>query len=158
MSWTLTDDASSQYIRAIGDIEGLYELIEMYSHDEDGEEYGVYTDIINLRSMLNYTPEKLNEILKTFGYENISDVERQYSDPQQIMAECVFENNGYQNDRIFSGSEDECLRFIHKYMGEERWDEYTEYLNLWAKGEITRDYTKPPLEYSEWIKRTDINH
>lgn len=107
-NWILTDDDCLQYIKK--NSETVFELIEIR---ERGEKDGllVVNDIVNIN---DYSEEEKEDILYLFGYENV-DINDEYGEEgNQILAECIFESQF--NHCLFTGSENECIKFIENYI------------------------------------------
>lgn len=90
--WVLTDDSCMQYVRRHGALE--FELIEYSKVSQDGPMYEVYKDYVDLS---DYEQAEIEDILKSFGYENIEAVYASYptrNEANQVIAECIFEHYG----------------------------------------------------------------
>ena len=118
--WILTDDASYQHVKKIG--EDKFELIEICLINPETEEYLVYTDEIDVDEYLEINRGELIEILE--GYYDAEDEEdviqfvmNHIESPSQIMAECIFEYYGaFQAYTLFKGSEEKCRQYIENYI------------------------------------------
>lgn len=118
-TWILTDDSCSQYVKKID--EDKFELIELSLYDPEKEKYFAYTDIIDLNDCFENYCGEVEEILHSFGYgdENnsaIDEVNMSYSNPSQIIAECIFESGMFSARLVFEGSEEECKKSIKNYI------------------------------------------
>ena len=114
-NWILTDDDSQQYVRHEHDF--VFSLIEMGLVNPDTGEHEVYTDTIDVDDYLETMREELTNILNSFGYDSIEDVEAKYYDSPQVMAECIFEYYGsFKADVKFTGTENECTKYIQEYV------------------------------------------
>ena len=124
MGWTLTDDGSSQYVKAVSHIE--YHLVEYSAcgRNSDGDYmYEVYTDEICVDGYL--AGDKLEEletmILSSFSHGGVANVLMMHGNcAMQIIAECIFEYYGNSEARsLFTGNEEQCREFIEKFIAED---------------------------------------
>ena len=111
--WILTDDDSQQYVRRLSKFE--FELIEMRLSGRNPDEFEVYwTDIDVAEWFADEKNKELEMIIHSYGYEDISAIKQIYGESYlQVIAECIFEcREACVVERLFTGSEKECVRFI----------------------------------------------
>lgn len=116
--WMLADDDSQQYVRRTSKFE--FDLIEMCLIRHNPDRYAVYsTDIDVSEWFADENRNKLENIISTFGYDDIDEMKQNYGEEYlQVIAECIFEYYGsVMADTLFEGPEKDCIAYIRNYVG-----------------------------------------
>lgn len=129
-NWVCVDADSCQYVKCSfkseeGGEYNHYKLIQMDLINPDTQEYEVYFDTICVEDYLDSMRGKLSLILSSYGYgdseedcaEIIKRMMEEYEDDVfQVVCECIFEWYGsFQAEVLFTGSEQDCIKFIENY-------------------------------------------
>ena len=129
-NWVCVDADSCQYVKCSfkseeGGEYNHYKLIQMDLINPDTQEYEVYFDTICIEDYLDSMRGELSLILSSYGYgdseedctEIIERMMEEYEDDVfQVVCECIFEWYGsFQAEVLFTGSEQDCIKFIENY-------------------------------------------
>ena len=133
-NWVCVDADSYQYVKCSfkseeGGEYNHYKLIQMDLINPDTQEYEVFFDELCVDDYLDSMRSELLMILSSYGYgdddkEEYEDcaeiIERMIKyygeDTFQIICECIFEYYGsFQAEVLFTGSEQDCIKFIENY-------------------------------------------
>ena len=129
-NWVCVDADSCQYVKCSfkseeGGEYNHYKLIQMDLINPDTQEYEVYFDTICVEDYLDSMRGELSLILSSYGYgdseedctEIIKRMMEEYEDDVfQVVCECIFEWYGsFQAEVLFTGSEQDCIKFIENY-------------------------------------------
>ena len=130
-NWVCVDADSCQYVKCSfkseeGGEYNHYKLIQMDLINPDTKKYEVYFDTLCVDDYLDYMRSELSIILASYGYsdddeedcaEIIERMMEEYGDDVfQVVCECIFEYYGsFQAEVLFTGSEQDCIKFIEKY-------------------------------------------
>ena len=117
--WILSDDESCQYTRESR--KDVFECVEIRRVNENG--YGVFRANIELSDYLSPENETdLNRTLSAFSYADIAQLKGFYGESwRRILAECIFEFGGDVSANMeFKGDEDECRKWIVKFLPQQR--------------------------------------
>jgi len=108
MNWILTDNSNSQYVRKHS--EYVYEVIFIQKKSAN---YDVCWQLVNVAEYMSGHEDDLNTILRGYGYADVLDVYEIYGDAAyQIIAECISETVWELSVIVFTGSKEECERYI----------------------------------------------
>ena len=130
-NWVCVDADSYQYVKCSfkseeGGEYNHYKLIQMDLINPDTKKYEVYFDTLCVDDYLDYMRSELSIILASYGYsdddeedcaEIIERMMEEYGDDVfQVVCECIFEYYGsFQAEVLFTGSEQDCIKFIENY-------------------------------------------
>ena len=129
-NWVCVDADSCQYVKCSfkSEEEGEYnhyKLIQMDLINPDTQEYEVYFDTICVEDYLDSMRSELSMVLSSYGYgedeEDCTEIvermmEEYRDDVFQVVRECIFEYYGsFQAEVLFTGSEQDCIKFIENY-------------------------------------------
>ena len=129
-NWVCVDADSCQYVKCSfkseeGGEYNHYKLIQMDLINPDTQEYEVYFDTLCVEDYLDSMRGELSLILSSYGYgdseedctEIIERMMEEYEDNVfQVVCECIFEWYGsFQAEVLFTGSEQDCIKFIENY-------------------------------------------
>ena len=130
-NWVCVDADSCQYVKCSFKSEegggyNHYKLIQMDLINPDTKKYEVYFDTLCVDDYLDYMRSELSIILASYGYsdddeedcaEIIERMMEEYGDDVfQVVCECIFEYYGsFQAEVLFTGSEQDCIKFIENY-------------------------------------------
>ena len=129
-NWEITDSQLMQYVKCSfksdeGGEYNHYKLIQMDLINPDTKEYEVYFDALCVEDYLDSMRGELSIILSSYGYgdseedctEIIERMMEEYEDDVfQVVCECIFEYYGsLQAEVLFTGSEQDCIKFIENY-------------------------------------------
>lgn len=113
--WTLTDDETFQHIRFLGD--RRYECID------SGEKLNglcfVCRRTINLNDY-EMDGSFFEEYLQPYDYASLESLRAEYGDAaDQIIAECIFETEMWEQDEsVYAGTEEACRTYISAVVNE----------------------------------------
>ncbi len=113
--WILTDSDTDQHIRPLGD--RRFECIDMGMR-QSGTCY-VSRRTIDLNDY-ELDEDFCETYLKPYDYDSVQDVQEQYGDAaDQIMVECIFETEMWEQDNIvYASAEDACRAYIQAVVNE----------------------------------------
>ncbi len=113
--WILTDSDTGQHVRPLGD--RRFECIDM-GMKQNGTCY-VSRRTIDL-SDYELDEDFCKTYLKPYDYDSVQDVQAQYGDAaDQIMVECIFETEIWEQDNIvYASTEDACRVYIQAVVSE----------------------------------------
>lgn len=129
-NWKLTDSQPMQYVKCSfesdeGGEYNNYKLIQMGLCNPETKEYKVFVDELCVDDYLDSMRTELSMILSSYGYgddeedcaEIIERMMKDYGDDVfQVICECIFESCGsFQAEIPFTGSEQDCIKFIENY-------------------------------------------
>ena len=129
-NWVCVDTDFCQYVKCSfkseeGGEYNHYKLIQMDLINPDTQKYEVYFDTICVEDYLDSMRSELSLILSSYGYgdseedctEIIERMMEEYEDNVfQVVCECIFEWYGsFQAEVLFTGSEQDCIKFIENY-------------------------------------------
>ena len=129
-NWVCVDADSCQYVKCSfkseeGGEYNHYKLIQMDLINPDIQEYEVYFDTLCVEDYFDSMRTELSLILSSYGYgdseedctEIIERMMKEYEDDVfQVVCECIFEWYGsFQAEVLFTGSEQDCIKFIENY-------------------------------------------
>jgi len=126
LRWVMTDDDSFQHVRNVDN--DVFELVEIGITNPDTGEHEVYTATVDVGKALS--DDEIAATLGTlssFSYKSVEAVREQYGvEVNQVIAECIFEVAAGTHNTVFSGSEDECRKYIQRFVNDSL-SPYTEY-------------------------------
>lgn len=113
--WILTDGDTGQHVRPLGD--RRFECIDM-GMKHSGTCY-VSRRTIDLNDY-DLDEDFCATYLKSYSYDSVQDVQEQYGDAaDQIMVECIFETEMWEQDNIvYASTEDACRAYIRAVVNE----------------------------------------
>ena len=130
-NWVCVDADSCQYVKCSfkseeGGEYNHYKLIQMDLINPDTKKYEVYFDTLCVDDYLDYMRSELSIILASYGYSDDDEedcaeiiermIEEYGDDVFQVVCECIFEYYGsFQAEVLFTGSEQDCIKFIENY-------------------------------------------
>ena len=129
-NWVYVDADSCQYVKCSfkseeGGEYNHYKLIQMDLINPDTQEHEVYFDAICVEDYLDFMRGELSLILSSYGYGDSEEdcteiiermIEEYEDDVFQVVCECIFEWYGsFQAEVLFTGSEQDCIKFIENY-------------------------------------------
>lgn len=115
--WILTDSDTGQHVRPLGN--RCFECIDM-GVKRSGTCY-VSRRTIDLNDY-DLDEDFFETYLKPYDYDSVQDVQEQYGEgADQIMVECIFETEMWEQDNIvYASTEDACLAYIQAVVSESR--------------------------------------
>ena len=105
-NWICSDSDCYQYVREIED--GTFELIELRLNG-----HHVARGTVNVKAYMDENKEQFENILYSFGYDNMQSLEEEYGDhAMQIAAECIFESDINPGSLRSFSSKQEAVAYI----------------------------------------------